>query len=121
MGILRFLLAACVVAGHSTPIMGLPLLEAGMAVKAFFMISGFYMTLILSGKYRVRNAEGYWLFISNRFLRIYPSYLVVLGVSLVFYAAASVKLHAPVDRLQMWVEGWRQGHYGILGGSRCRR
>jgi peptidoglycan/LPS O-acetylase OafA/YrhL len=116
MGILRFLLATCVVAGHSTRIMGLPMLDAGMAVKAFFMISGFYMTLILSGKYHVRNRSGYWLFISNRFLRIYPSYLVMLGVSLLFYAAASIKLHVPVDRLQMWEDAWRSGNYPAVAG-----
>ena len=113
MGLLRFLLASCVIAGHSTPILGLPLLDAGLAVKTFFMISGFYMTLILTSKYHV-DRGGYWLFISNRFLRIYPSYLVVLGVSLLFYAAASVKLHAPADRMEYWVEAWRGRHYREL-------
>jgi peptidoglycan/LPS O-acetylase OafA/YrhL len=118
MGLLRFLLAACVIAGHSSPIFGLPLLDAGLAVKTFFMISGFYMTLILTSKYHVERG-GYWLFISNRFLRIYPSYLVVLGVSLLFYAAASVKLHAPADRLAYWVQAWHARHFGALGMIFC--
>jgi peptidoglycan/LPS O-acetylase OafA/YrhL len=116
MGLLRFLLATCVIAGHSTAILGLPLLDAGLAVKTFFMISGFYMTLILTSKYHVdRAAGGYWLFITNRFLRIYPSYLVVLAVSLLFYAAASIKLHAPADRLAYWLDAWRAHRYGALG------
>jgi len=115
MGLLRFLLAVCVIAGHSTRILGLPLLDAGLAVRTFFMISGFYMTLILTSKYHVERGGGYWLFISNRFLRIYPSYLVVLAGSLLLYAAASFKLHAPADRLQYWIEAWRGRHYVALG------
>jgi len=114
MGLLRFLLATCVIGGHSSPILGLPLLDAGLAVKTFFMISGFYMTLILTSKYHV-DRGGYWLFISNRFLRIYPSYLVVLAVSGLFYAAASIHLHAPADRLAYWVQAWRGGHHRALG------
>ena len=51
MGLLRFLLAMCVIAGHSIAIFGLPTLDARLAVKTFFMISGFYMTLILTSKY----------------------------------------------------------------------
>ncbi len=113
MGLLRFLLATCVIAGHSTPILGLQLLDAGLAVKTFFVISGFYMTLILTSKYHVERG-GYWLFISNRFLRIYPSYLVVLAVSLLFYAAASWKLHTPADRLAYWVQAWHAGHHAVL-------
>jgi peptidoglycan/LPS O-acetylase OafA/YrhL len=113
MGLLRFLLAACVIAGHSSAILGLPLLDAGLAVKTFFMISGFYMTLILTSKYHVERG-GYWLFISNRFLRIYPSYFVVLAVSLLFYAAASFKLHAPADRLAYWVQAWHTHHFCAL-------
>ncbi len=44
-----------------------------MAVETFFIISGFYMSLILNHKY-----NNYQLFITNRFLRIYPIYWVVL-------------------------------------------
>jgi peptidoglycan/LPS O-acetylase OafA/YrhL len=102
----------CVVAAHArSSIFGLPLLDSGMAVKTFFMISGFYMTLILTSKYKASKGGGYWLFISNRFLRIYPSYFVVLGGSLLFLAAASIKMHKPVDRLHIWAEAWQGHHY----------
>ena len=102
----------CVVAAHSrSTILGLPLLQSGMAVKTFFMISGFYMTLILSSKYHADKGGGYWLFISNRFLRIYPSYLVVFGGSVLLLVASSIKLHRPVDRLRLWVDAWH-GHHG---------
>jgi len=115
MGLLRLILAACVVAAHSrSQIFGLPLLQSGLAVKTFFMISGFYMTLILSSKYHAERKGGYWLFISNRFLRIYPGYLAVLAGSLLFLVLASAHLHRPVDRLELWREAWRGGHYGGL-------
>jgi peptidoglycan/LPS O-acetylase OafA/YrhL len=79
MGTLRLLLAFAVVIGHSAPIPGLPLLGAGLAVKVFFVVSGFYMALILSEKYQHRT-RGRWLFYSNRFLRIFPLYGLVLLV-----------------------------------------
>ena len=73
------------------------------------------MTLILTSKYHVTESRnGYWLFISNRFLRIYPSYLVVFAVSGLIYAAGSLKLHArPIDS-SYWVEAWQRHHYRAL-------
>jgi peptidoglycan/LPS O-acetylase OafA/YrhL len=116
MGVLRFLLATCVIAAHArSTILGLPLMASGLAVRTFFMISGFYMTLILSSKYRADRKGGKWLFISNRFLRIYPSYLVVLGVSVLFLVAGSLRLHAPVDRVRYWADAWHGQHYGAMG------
>ncbi len=90
------------------------MMDAGMAVRTFFTISGFYMTLILTSKYHATDRAGYRLFISNRLLRIVPSYYVVLGLSLAFYAAASFKLQAPADRLQYWVDAWNAGHWPEL-------
>jgi peptidoglycan/LPS O-acetylase OafA/YrhL len=113
MGLLRFLLAICVIGGHSSSILGLPLLAAGLAVKTFFIISGFYMTLILTSKYHLEKG-GYWLFFSNRLLRIYPSYLAVLAGSILFYVAASIKLHAPADRLAFWLQAWHTHRFWQL-------
>ncbi|MYL83052.1 acyltransferase family protein [Desulfovibrio aerotolerans] len=86
MGLVRFLLAAAVVINHTGPLYGLVLTDGYMAIKVFFIISGFYMALILTEKY---NGPGQTsLFFSNRFLRLFPLYWVVLllslGVSLVF-------------------------------------
>src|SRR5688572_272316 len=108
MGFLRFILAASVVAEHSTPIFGLSLTGGLLAVKLFFIISGFYMALILDTKY-VSQVNRYWLFITNRFLRIYPCYFVVLGLSLLFYGAASIHLGQPADRLMLWREAFVRG------------
>jgi peptidoglycan/LPS O-acetylase OafA/YrhL len=106
MGLLRFLLAAAVVAEHSTPFFGLSLTGGQLAVRLFFIISGFYMMLILSTKYTAERPHRYWLFISNRFCRIYPTYYVVLALSLLFYAAGSLYLQRPADRLLLWQAAW---------------
>jgi peptidoglycan/LPS O-acetylase OafA/YrhL len=79
MGKLRLLLAVSVIIAHSSPILGTSLIGGAHAVHAFYMISGFYMSMILNEKYR--SPKDYKLFISNRFLRLYPIYWIVLFVS----------------------------------------
>lgn len=76
MGVTRFLLAMVVIVFHC----GLD--DRGMehshiAVKCFFMISGFYMAMILDQKYGLESA-GLKAFAVNRFLRLYPLYFVIL-------------------------------------------
>src|SRR5258708_29799955 len=82
MGILRLLFAISVVIHHEGSLWGYRLISADMAVRSFFIISGFYMALILREKYPSGN---YRLFITNRFLRIYPLYWVVLCFTLIYY------------------------------------
>ncbi len=121
MGFLRLLLAAAVVAEHSTPICGFSFTGGHLAVRLFFIISGFYMALILTTKYTADHPNRYWLFISNRFLRIYPCYYVVLLLSLAFYAAASFYLHHPADRLVLWQTAWSHGQiWGLFFVSLCQ-
>jgi peptidoglycan/LPS O-acetylase OafA/YrhL len=121
MGMLRFLLAAAVIAEHSTPVFGLTLTGGHLAVRLFFIISGFYMALILSTKYTAAHPHRYWLFISNRFSRIYPAYYVVLFLSLAFYAAASFHLHHPADRLVLWQTAWHHGErWGLFFLGLCQ-
>lgn len=79
MGVLRLLLAWLVIISHSSPIFGWRGLGAD-AVTAFFIISGFYMALILDQKYRASG--GLWLFYSNRALRLFPLYFLFLLVYL---------------------------------------
>ena len=81
MGILRVLLALFVVLDHfrSFSIFNFP--GGVFAVKVFFIISGFYMTMILDKKYVGKGS--YKLFITNRFLRLYPIYWVVLGLTVI--------------------------------------
>ena len=121
MGFLRLLLAAAVVAEHSTPICGLTFTGGHLAVRLFFIISGFYMALILTTKYTADHPKRFWFFISNRFLRIYPCYYVVLLLSLAFYAAATFYLHHPADRLVLWQTAWRHGQFwGLFFVGLCQ-
>lgn len=83
MGLLRFLLALTVVLGHSSSIFGFQLVGGALAVQAFYIISGFYMTLILNEKYVGANSS-YKLFISNRLLRLFPIYWTVLILTILY-------------------------------------
>ena len=77
MGSLRLFLALSVVLVHFGIPLGFP--TSDIAVQSFFVISGFYMALVLNEKY---GPGSYFLFISNRVLRLWPTYVVVLVLSL---------------------------------------
>jgi len=83
MGLLRLLFAISVLTAHAGPLFGSHLIGGKMAVQSFFMLSGFYMALILSKRY-VGKKSSYKLFLTSRFLRIYPTYWVVLVLSFLF-------------------------------------
>lgn len=88
MGTLRLLLAFAVVIAHSNPILGFTGM-GGSAVPAFFIVSGFYMHLVLDQKYRGRVQQFYF----NRALRLFPAYwatiLFMFAVSLLAIPATS--------------------------------
>ncbi len=96
MGLLRLILALAVIASHCGPFFGKTYLVGGsLAVQCFFIISGFYMSLILNEKYTGEN-YSYRLFISNRFLRIYPLYWFVLLLSIVAGLLFYYQFNSPV-------------------------
>ena len=89
MGLLRVLLAAAVVFVHAGPMRGFPTIGGNLAVQAFYIISGFYMALILNEKYIVSSKTGagqlsagqvYRLFLTNRLLRLLPIYYATLAL-----------------------------------------
>ncbi len=88
MGILRVFLALNVIFCHVGPLWGIRLADFKTAVEMFFIISGFYMSLILDRKYTGKNS--YFLFISNRFLRIFPLYWAVLAASVLAYSLSGL-------------------------------
>lgn len=94
MGLLRLLLALSVVFHHTTSIFGYSPLGGRMAVQSFFIISGFYMSLIINEKYS-QLKHSYRLFITNRFLRIYPIYWIVLLCTIVVAFLTSNTLLTP--------------------------
>ena len=79
MGLLRYYLAAAVIAWHTAGFYGFYPMAGYTAVQVFYMISGFYMALILNTKYV--GAGSYRVFLANRFLRIYPAYWAMLGLT----------------------------------------
>ena len=74
MGVVRVLLALAVLLSHLPPA-SYKILSGALAVQAFFVVSGFYMALVLDGKYR-----DTWLFYSNRILRLAPTYAFMCGL-----------------------------------------
>jgi len=76
MGLIRFILACGVVICHTSLIFGYKPLSGDLAVQCFYIISGFYMSLILNEKYVGKNAT--YLFYTNRALKIFPVYWVNL-------------------------------------------
>lgn len=99
MGILRFILALSVVIGHADHSSGLPGLDTTLAVRSFYMISGFYMALVLSSKYK---AKPYYLFIYSRYMRLFPAYLAVLFLTVVY----GLVTWAIVGSVQWPLAGW---------------
>lgn len=77
-GILRTLLAINVVLLH---IFNVPTL-GNYSVSFFFLLSGFLMTLIMHESYGF-SFKGFKIFWLNRILRLYPTYLVILGITIV--------------------------------------
>jgi peptidoglycan/LPS O-acetylase OafA/YrhL len=77
MGLLRVALAMAVLLGH-LPIANYHFIHAGTAVQAFYIVSGFYMALVLEGKYKRVG-----LFYSNRLLRLMPTYFAVMAIAAV--------------------------------------
>lgn len=80
MGLIRFILACGVVLGHTGGIHGYTPLAGDLAVQSFYIISGFYMALILNEKYIGKNST--YLFYTNRALKIFPLYWIVLIVEI---------------------------------------
>jgi len=97
MGTLRTLFAIAVVLAHCWPTDGV-FLPGQNAVQLFYIISGFLISLILIEKRRYPHVGFFYL---NRFLRLYPIYFLIAGVTLVLYcvlgndAFFSVYEHSP--------------------------
>jgi peptidoglycan/LPS O-acetylase OafA/YrhL len=107
MGVLRLFLALSVILGHSHGhgFFGLSFINAGIAVQTFFMISGFYMALVLNEKY---NQPGdYWVFLSQRALRLYPTYFILMSLFIALGASVSAITGHPWGCMENW---YKYGH-----------
>jgi peptidoglycan/LPS O-acetylase OafA/YrhL len=106
MGLIRLLLALSVVIAHSGN--SFKILSNGSdCVQLFFIISGFYMFLILDKKY-YKLSNSYYYFITNRVLRIFPMYFAVLFL-VISYALYSSKFSPELPNdLAAYVAFWDQ-------------
>jgi peptidoglycan/LPS O-acetylase OafA/YrhL len=85
MGLFRFMLALAVASGHASSFFGAdiyPKMPGSHAVQVFYIISGFLIAVILSGKY-ADTPQGNWIFYSNRAVKIYVPYLAILAATIV--------------------------------------
>lgn len=86
LGLIRVALALAVLLSHLPPAT-FKFISGGLAVQGFFVVSGFYMSLVLCGKY---NDTG--LFYTNRLLRLLPAYfamMLIAGVALFVFDASA--------------------------------
>lgn len=79
LGLIRIVLAVAVLITHSAYSTALSV-PGAIAVKLFFIISGFYMAMILCEKYK----DHHHLFYKNRFLRLFPLYIATIILIVAF-------------------------------------
>lgn len=73
---IRFILAMSVAIGHGGGLFGFRMVKGLVAVEAFFIIFGFYMSMVILEKYSFHDrwARLFWV---NRYLRLAPLYVIV--------------------------------------------
>jgi len=104
MGVFRLFLALSVLLGHTRGhgFFGLSFVYPEIAVQTFFMISGFYMALVLNEKY---NQPGqYTVFLKQRFLRLYPTYFILIAAVVLIDFAVYGITGRPWGSLQVWFD-----------------
>jgi len=82
-----------------------------IAVQLFFIISGFYMALILNTKYKSHTNAFY----KNRFLRLYPIYLSVLLVILISGFFSLNVLKQPLNNWNSIIVNLKSGTISLEG------
>lgn len=107
MGFLRLILALSVLIDHLPKATWEGFLPGSVAVEAFFIISGFYMALILSDKYDSRT--DYWLFLSNRVLRLLPIYWLIALVVIILSCLSFYFQNNPA-KFSIYIEYFNELH-----------
>ncbi|HZE42681.1 MAG TPA: acyltransferase [Steroidobacteraceae bacterium] len=117
MGLLRLILALSVLNIHAK-ILGRNPIDGDTAVQLFFIISGFYMAMVLNEKYLPAKTTplDFW---KSRALRIFPSYCTVLLATLIaggVFALAGTGSIQPFDAWdQMLKAGTSRVQLALLG------
>lgn len=101
MGLLRLVLALSVIVAHVGPWCGLHFFGNGvMAVESFYILSGFYMALVLHERYQGQSRAFYF----NRFLRLYPIYGMMIGIYLVVAFSYWATVGHPLGAMVYWMK-----------------
>jgi peptidoglycan/LPS O-acetylase OafA/YrhL len=103
MGLLRILLAIAVLCGHSARFANLRWIGSDTAVEVFFVISGFYMQLVLTSKYTREKLGEHWArkFFTARYLRLFPTYIAGAALA-VAVAYLSQRRGRPIEPVSTW-------------------
>jgi len=101
MGLLRILLALSVVITHAPSRLQSVFLGGSVAVQGFFIISGFYMALVLDRKYNFKGATP--LFYQQRYLRLAPLYWISVLITLAAAVLHTITIHRPSGAIIAWV------------------
>ena len=86
MGILRLFLAYIVILFHSPEGILPRISHPALAVQCFYVISGFYMQLVINKYYNANNEHWKMDFYKSRFIRIFALYYVFLSITLIFFS-----------------------------------
>lgn len=102
MGVFRLFLALSVLLGHTRGrgFFGLSFVFPEIAVQSFFMISGFYMALVLNEKYH--QPGQYTVFLQQRFLRLFPTYFILIVAVLLIDLTVYGITGQPWGSLKVW-------------------
>lgn len=98
--------------GHIVP--------GGFGVTVFFFLSGYLITTLLRRELAETGRVGYRNFLRRRFLRIAPSYMVVLGAAVLITATGilTAELTAgPVLSQLLLVNNYWQIRHGLVGSA----
>jgi peptidoglycan/LPS O-acetylase OafA/YrhL len=101
MGSIRLFLALSVLISHAV-VLDIEIVPGKVAVQAFFIISGFYMSLILNEKYK---NSSLFVFYTNRFLRLFPTYFFVLLLSFTALYVFDVGIFTRSEKLRQVLTG----------------
>jgi peptidoglycan/LPS O-acetylase OafA/YrhL len=75
MGLVRLILALSVLIAHCPPgVLPAAPVNANLAVQCFYVISGFYIQLIIREKFSAQEKGWQWNFYKSRIARIFPVY-----------------------------------------------
>lgn len=113
MGLIRFFLAISVVIAHAGSERLFFFVSGKVAVEIFFIISGFYMAMVMQSY--LRHEHGVLRFYKSRYLRLFPAYIVVV-VPFYFFVRqfTDISGYAPVTQLYTYLVSFSMLGYETL-------